>query len=118
MTDSALSWLQSIETILERAIADVTRQYEDASLEHRPRVYMVLAKLRERRATINNALVDLLQARITIEPPSAETVARTVKLTTDLQQLTAAVSQYDAMLKLLSDLSSLVTQTITEPSHA
>lgn len=117
MTDSALHWLQEIETSLEAAVTKASRLYDAAPLKDRPRMYMLLAKLRERRTTINNALVDLLQARITIEPPSPQTVKRTKALTDDLQDWTNAVRQYDAMLKLLSDLSSLVSQTITEPSH-
>lgn len=112
MTASALSFLQEIENELEKAIASATRQYEDASLGGRPHAYMVLAKLRERRTTINSALIDLLQDRISIAPPSESTVKRTAELTTELQKLTNAVQRFDATLDLLSDLSVLITKII------
>ncbi|MDQ1812447.1 hypothetical protein RBA41_03935 [Massilia sp. CCM 9210] len=117
MSDSAIPWLQSIETILQRAIADVTIEYETASLKDRPKVYMVLAKLRERRNTVNNAIIDILQERIQIRPPSADTVSRTKALTDALQLLVFTIEKYDAVLKLLSDLSVLITKTIMEPAH-
>ncbi|MES2019592.1 MAG: hypothetical protein V4484_24120 [Pseudomonadota bacterium] len=118
MADSSeVRWLQSIESNLERAIADLTVQYRAASLKNRPRVYMVLAKLRERRTTVNDALIDVLQERIRIQAPSAETIADTLALADKLQVLIRKGVEYDAMLGLLSEISVLVTKTIMEPSH-
>jgi hypothetical protein len=108
----SLQWLQSIESNLQMASADLTVAYEGASHDEKPPIYMALAKLNERLRTVHGAIIDLVQERIRFSPPSAATIAQTQNLADRLQWLIGQANQYSAILVLLSDLSTLITKTV------
>lgn len=111
---TSLTWLQGIETSLQTSIAILTVKYESAALGEKAQIFWTLSKLNERRATVHSAIIDLLQNRLAFSPPSPQTIDRTKKLTDNLQELVRNSNRYEAILKLLTDLSSLLTDVVVE----